>query len=75
MRGIHVAISTCVAENVGNSGKALATSSLTLWIVSLFVVTLYINSLGKFVNISNQNGAISGVSIGKPSWIEKVSLR
>ena len=37
----QVAISTSVAENVVRSGKALATSSVTLWTTSLFAVTLY----------------------------------
>ena len=58
----HVIISTSVAENVVSSGKAVATSSLTLWIVSLFVVTLYHTLLS---DKAVQNGAISAVLIGK----------
>ena len=63
----QVAIRTSVAENVGNSGKALATSSLILSITSLSVVTLYHREPKTPVNKSDQNGAITGVLIGNGS--------
>ena len=60
----HVIISTSVAENVVSSGKALATSSLTLWIVSVLVVSLRHTWLLESITRSVQNGAISAVLIG-----------
>ena len=63
----HVAITTSVAEKVVNSGKALATFSLTLWTISLFVVILYHTLLS---DRSVQNGAISALLMGKLSGIE-----
>ena len=65
----HVTISTSVAENVVSSEKALATSSLTLVIVSVFVVTLYHTLLSESLYRPVQNGAISAVLIGKLSGV------
>ena len=61
----HVAIRTSVAENAVSSGKALATSSLIFSIISLSVVNLYHREPKYPVYKSVQNGAISGVLIGK----------
>ena len=63
----QVAIRTSEAEKVVNSGKALVTSSLILWITSLSVVTLYHREPKCPVYKSAQNGAISGVLIGNGS--------
>ena len=63
----QVAIRTSVAENAVSSGKALATSSLILSIISLSVVTLYHREPKYPVYKSVQNGAISGVLIGNKS--------